>query len=316
MNTTTKPAEGLREHRPTHQDHATPRTREEASASAGLVGLPKFALLCPTWCRPHTLTNLIECFNRLDYPLSLRELIILDDADQYPQGMEGEGWQVISVPRRFRTLSQKRNTLAALADKDTDAFCAWDDDDSFTPWTLLAHAAALEYGQVSHPSLVFSEPPKATDKEDLNGMTVAPVTRTGLMYQATQAIDANVFWSVGGYPLGNSGVDQKLVGNLQRMVGEFADPCDHYPPFFFYGWDDTNSPHLSSLGREGYDGPTLEGQKKDAQQVGYGRLVPKLRRRWNVIARRSVQFDMYEDHYAMRDWWENGGKDRFEASLT
>jgi hypothetical protein len=74
----------------------------------------KLAALCCTYQRPHLLGQLIESFRRQDYPLSMRELIILDDAGQYENQHE-DGWRLISVPSRFATLGEKRNACAALA---------------------------------------------------------------------------------------------------------------------------------------------------------------------------------------------------------
>lgn len=291
------------EHDVQHRDHATPETRDDA-ASSGMAGLPKFALLCPTYCRPENLKNLVACFEALDYPLRLRQLIVLDDADQYPQGFSGPGWEIVSLKRRFRTLSQKRNTLAALADRDTDVFCAWDDDDSWTPWTLLAHAAALESAKVSHPGWIFTEPTGTVTGHTASGQhVVGTLTPTMGMFQATQAIDANTFWAVNGYPLGNSGVDQKLMSNLRKFGATHADPIDAYPPFFFYGWENTNAPHLSSLGREGYDGVEFAKQREGRFQIGAGTFTPKQRRDWAAIGRRTVGYAFDADHYSMRSWW-------------
>lgn len=65
----------------------------------------KLAALCCTYLRPHTLGQLVESFLRQDYPRELRELIILDDAGQYGN-QEGDGWRLVSVPRRFRSLGE------------------------------------------------------------------------------------------------------------------------------------------------------------------------------------------------------------------
>ena len=84
-------------------------------------GLMKLAALCCTFHRPHLLGQLIESFLRQDYPRHLRELAILDDAGQY-DNQAGEGWRLISVPARFRTLGEKRNACAALASPDAEGF--------------------------------------------------------------------------------------------------------------------------------------------------------------------------------------------------
>jgi len=72
----------------------------------------KLAAVCCTFRRPHLLGELIESFLRQDYPRELRELIILDDAGDY-DNQQGDGWQLISMPRRFRSLGEKRNAAGA-----------------------------------------------------------------------------------------------------------------------------------------------------------------------------------------------------------
>ena len=53
--------------------------------------------------------------------VTLRELMILDDAGQY-ENQEGDGWRLISIPSRFRSLGEKRNACAALASPDVEGY--------------------------------------------------------------------------------------------------------------------------------------------------------------------------------------------------
>ena len=255
--------------------------------------LPKIACLTITHNRPHLLPNLIESFLRQDYPAMNRELLILDDLGQYPTEPSGDGWQVISVKRRFETLSAKRNALAAMTGNDVDALAWWDDDDTFLPWCLLSHAWALKRSPVSHPGLVLDGSFK--------------VHETGQrMYQATQCIDRELFFHVGGYPRGNSGVDQHLITRLRKIgsLNDFADPTEQFPPWFIYGWSDTNSPHLSTLDKPtGYDGErlTLEAEMGRKNQVS--EIVPKWRRNWSVEVRKSLGIPVDLRTVGLPEWW-------------
>jgi hypothetical protein len=56
-------------------------------------------------------------FHGQDYPEDRRELIILDDAGELQNDSCG-GWQIISIPRRFRSLPEKFNAIAGLAKGD------------------------------------------------------------------------------------------------------------------------------------------------------------------------------------------------------
>ena len=59
----------------------------------------KIAAVCCTYLRPKHLGWLIQCFLEQDYPD--RELVILDDVDQY-DSQRGDRWELVSVRRRFR----------------------------------------------------------------------------------------------------------------------------------------------------------------------------------------------------------------------
>ena len=103
----------------------------------------KIAAICCTYKRPKELANVIACFESQDY--DDRELIILDDADQY-QSQEGDRWRLISTQQRFRTLGEKRNASAALVSPEVDAYCVWDDDDVYLPWHMSAAVKTLQTG--------------------------------------------------------------------------------------------------------------------------------------------------------------------------
>jgi glycosyltransferase involved in cell wall biosynthesis len=88
----------------------------------------KLAVLCCAYRRPYLLGQLGESFLRQDYPREFRQLVVLDDAGQYGN-QSGDGWQLVSIPARFRTLGEKRNACAALASADVEGFLVADDDD-------------------------------------------------------------------------------------------------------------------------------------------------------------------------------------------
>jgi len=79
--------------------------------------LPFVSCLCPTYRRPRMMANTIPCFITQDYPADRRELIILDDAGEL-KNEASDGWQIISISRRFRSLPEKFNALAGLAHGD------------------------------------------------------------------------------------------------------------------------------------------------------------------------------------------------------
>jgi hypothetical protein len=63
------------------------------------------------------MANTIPYFITQDYPTDRRELIILDDAGEL-KNETGDGWQIMSISRRFRSLPEKFNALAGVAQGD------------------------------------------------------------------------------------------------------------------------------------------------------------------------------------------------------
>jgi glycosyltransferase involved in cell wall biosynthesis len=104
----------------------------------------KITAFCPTLNRPDLLPRLIACFERQTY--ENRELIILDDGGQY-ENQQGDRWQIVSVPRRFRSLGEKNNAAMAMASFDSEAYLKADDDDIYMPWWFESMAQSLKKSQ-------------------------------------------------------------------------------------------------------------------------------------------------------------------------
>jgi len=229
----------------------------------------KLAALCCTYQRPHLLGQLIESFLRQDYPREQRELIILDDAGQY-ENQEGDGWRLISIPRRFRTLGEKRNACAALASADVQGFLVADDDDIYLPHWFRSNAAALQQADWSVPSLVLLEHGNALKE-----------CETGGLYHGGWAFRREAFYRVRGYGPVNNGEDQELAGRLAAANVTKCDPGEFAPPFYVYR-NDSGSYHLSWLGDSGYDDlSNREATGVAAPTIGWPRdyaSVPVIRR--------------------------------------
>ncbi|MFM7163844.1 MAG: glycosyltransferase [Planctomycetaceae bacterium] len=99
--------------------------------------LPFVSCLCPTYRRPKLLENSIACFLAQDYPADRRELIVLDDAGEL-QNQTGDGWQIISIPRRL-------------------------------PHHISTHVRAMEGRLWSKPSFVLSSYTGRLEQEDATG---------------------------------------------------------------------------------------------------------------------------------------------------
>jgi hypothetical protein len=198
----------------------------------------KIAVVVCTYNRPRLLGHLLRCFELQDY--ADREMIILDDAGQY-DSQSGDRWRLVSIPRRFRSLGEKRNAVAALASPDAEAFAVWDDDDLYLPWALSASAAALEQADWSRPSLVLH--PRADWRLRQH--------ETGGLYHAGWAYRRTVFDAAGWYPPLSGPEDQGLMRKLESLGVSQADPVAlGFKPFYIYPWGDTSRTwgHLSGMG--------------------------------------------------------------------
>lgn len=205
--------------------------------------LPKLACLCPTYNRPHLLPQALHSFLQQDYPADRCELIILDDAGQYVSQSHAEPkpWTLISYDRRFRSMGEKRNCTAALCSRDVDAFVLWDDDDIYLPWTLRAHATALEHSPWSRPSQIFIDRETYLETKDIQ-----------YMFHACWAFTRDMFAKVRGYPFIQSGQDAGLMKSFRGLNIESCDPLQYgHLPYFIYRWDSVDCKHLSNTRGDG-----------------------------------------------------------------
>lgn len=202
----------------------------------------KIACIAATYKRPQLLAHAIESFLRQDYPAELRELIVLDDADQYaPQG--GKNWQIVSVPQRFRTLGEKRNASAALVSPDVDAYCVWDDDDIYLPWHLTAAAQALADADYSIPTALYVDKRNRLERKE-----------NQYLFHGAWAFRRSAFEQVCGYPFIQSGQDQGLLKRFKAAKLRRADPIQFDErPSYVYRWYTAHSSHLSAMGANGYE---------------------------------------------------------------
>ena len=230
----------------------------------GVIPPMKLAALCCTFHRPHLLGQLVESFLRQDYPRHQRELVILDDAGQY-ENHAGEGWRLISMPARFRSLSEKRNACAALASPDAEGFLVADDDDIYLPHWFSTQSKALKRADWSRPSLVLLAHGDGLKEHD-----------TGGLYHGGWALRRSAFDRVRGYAALNNGEDQDLARRLNDAKVTICDPCEFARPFYHYRTD-TGSYHVSYLDDAGYRDlgkQTITGKHKP--QPGWPKDFTKL----------------------------------------
>jgi hypothetical protein len=197
--------------------------------------LPFVSCLCPTYRRPTLLENSIACFLAQDYPADRRELIVLDDAGEL-ENQTGDGWQIISITRRFRSLPEKFNALAGLA--HGEILVVWEDDDIYLPHHISSHVAAMDGHLWSKPSTVLSLYTGEVRKEDATGR-----------FHASLAVSRTAFEQCGGWPLTLRGdFDQQLIARL-NSIGKPGNPCTASHPSYVFRWGSTGAYHGQAMMR-------------------------------------------------------------------
>lgn len=248
---------------------------------SGTTGAPtlRIACLCVTYLRPQRLAEAIACFEQQDYPEPLRELVVLDDAGQYAP-LAGRRWQVISTPRRFRTLGEKRNAAAALAAPDADAYLVWDDDDIYLPWHVSAAARALARNPWTVPARLYREMFGRLELHD-NG---------DRYYHSAWGFTRDLYQRAGGYPFAQRGEDQMLRQRFEAVGAVPADPSADGKPSYVMRWfGEPGAWHFSAL--EGDDAYARVAAATPPARVEA--LAPALSRDWvgacRELLRQSAQ---------------------------
>ncbi len=97
------------------------------------------------------------------------------------ENQTGDGWQIISIARRFRSLPESFNALAGLA--QSQILVVWEDDDIYLPHHISSHVAAMDGHLWSRPSKVLSDYTGEVREADATGRFHASLamTRQALM---------------------------------------------------------------------------------------------------------------------------------------
>lgn len=215
----------------------------------------KITAFCPTLNRPELLGRMIACFEHQTY--ENRELIILDDGGQY-ENQKGDRWELISVPRRLRSLGEKNNAVMALASFDSEAYAKADDDDVYHPWWLESLAEALQHAPWVVPHL-------AIDVVDGERVITETHNRGGnFAYHGCWGYRRELIEQTGGYfprYAGDDGEYQKRL-NLMGMIPTDID-CKKWPPFYEY-----NRPLPGRISTRGHSQQAYIDTGKNVKYVG------------------------------------------------
>lgn len=164
------------------------------------------------------------------------------------------------MPRRFKTLGEKRNATIGLASDTADAVLIWDDDDLYLPSHLSAAAVALQQAPWSRPSVVLYEHPKSLSQHATNGLY-----QGGWSFRLENLPGATGRGLPGGaaYTATSINEDQVLAHDLQRRGVCSADPIAlGQTPTYIYRHDSSDSYHASYMQDCGTAWKILASEKK------------------------------------------------------
>jgi len=203
---------------------------------------PKIAAVCCTYHRPKLLGQALYGFLAQTWPN--KELVILDDGGTFAD-QRGDGWELVSTRRRFRTLGEKRNAAISLVSPDVEFIHVWDDDDYYLAHALTIAGLALRDVGLHRPGLVLH--PQGPGRLEM--------FKTGGLYHGGWSFRRSAWEKAGGYPCENNGEDQMFLKRLQNTgVVEFdSRRSSGLRPAYIYRWQNAGAGHLSGAGADGYE---------------------------------------------------------------
>ncbi|HEY0603906.1 MAG TPA: glycosyltransferase [Herpetosiphonaceae bacterium] len=197
---------------------------------------PAVSCICLTYGRPELLEEAISSFLRQDYA-GPKELIVLNDYDRQWLAFEHPEVRVINLPKRVRSVGEKRNLAVALASHDL--LVVWDDDD-----ICLPHRLSFSVARFNHTRGFF----KADSAWFWNdGQLSGPKSNN---YHGVSCWTRSLFDAVRGYEAAGSGEDLAFEQRLEQYVpgSTRADTIRPEEIYYLYRWSGTDSYHMSGFG--------------------------------------------------------------------
>jgi glycosyltransferase involved in cell wall biosynthesis len=204
--------------------------------------LPLVSCLCITFGRTTLLDEAVESFLRQDYA-GPKELIILNDLSALEIRGDIPGVTIVNLPRRMRTIGEKRNASVALA--RGDYLFPWDDDDISLPWRISVSMRRLLAGAE------YFKPDRYWFLRKDGTLDPHPHVN---MAHAMGAWTRRLFLEAGGYPAIQSGQDTELEHRFASTGRRQVETIPTEELFYIYRWAVTGSYHLSQHGKgQGFD---------------------------------------------------------------
>lgn len=182
--------------------------------------------LCLTYGRPHLLEEAVESFLRQTWT-GPKELIIVNDLPTQHITFNHPEVTVINLPRRMRSLGEKRNFSVSLATYNN--LLLWDDDDIYLPWRIETTMKTL-------PSAHFFKCPNAWVMND-GKIDGEPQYN---LFHGGSAFTRWLWEQVGGYKAMNGGEDAEIEGKFQKVGNGQHWPHTQLPKdqlYYIYRWN-------------------------------------------------------------------------------
>jgi hypothetical protein len=176
---------------------------------------------------------------------------------------------VFNIPRRFRTIGEKRNACCGLC--TGEVIVPWDDDDIHLPWRLSYSLQQMKNRQYFKPDKLWY-------------WTEGKVSLRKAVAHAMGAWSKELFDKVGGYDHIQSGQDQTIETDLRYVEDTPVENA-----FYIYRFPGTGSYHLSAHGfGKGFE----EAKKFVDAKVPKGRYVLKPQWRADYVELVSQQMNL------------------------
>lgn len=201
-------------------------------------GTPPISCMCLTFARPKiVLEEAIYSFLQQDYK-GPKELIVLNDFEQQTIKFDHPEVKIINIPKRFKTVGEKRNACAALS--TYNMLAVWDDDDIYLPHRLSFSV------QMYDEKKRYFKPSKAWMMSD--GILTGPKSN---LYHSSGIWHRSLFDEVGGYAHMGSGQDMEIELKYEKLIPhKNYNNIKNEEIFYIYRWGGTGSYHLSGFGTD------------------------------------------------------------------
>jgi MoaA/NifB/PqqE/SkfB family radical SAM enzyme len=195
--------------------------------------LPKVSCQCITYGRTHLLDEAVESFLRQDYA-GEKELVILNDYPALRLECDLPNVLVVNLPRRMKSVGEKRNACVALC--QGDIIFPWDDDDISLPHRISYSLEQMWNHRYFKPTKFWY----------WKHGEISPDAKNAVAH-AMGCWSREFFDSVGGYAHLQSGQDMALENLFKGADRDVRDVPDE-KLFYIYRFPGTGSYHLSTTG--------------------------------------------------------------------